>query len=197
MITFSHIHRSLANRNPIILPPQTRSHAAVALILRNGVRGPEILFIRRAKHVGDPWSGDFGFPGGKFEEEDGEARRTAERETWEEIGIDLSDARFLGRLDDISGAHLPVVISCFVYLIDHIPSLILSPEVSDAFWFALTDLFDPNRHVEAAVIFGEEKLRQPAIRLLDSDETVLWGITYRLVWQFLQIIHPGVPHRSL
>ena len=39
--------------------------AAVALVLRDeGKHGrPELLFIRRAEHEKDPWSGHMGFPG--------------------------------------------------------------------------------------------------------------------------------------
>ena len=38
--------------------------AAVAAVLRDAGRGPELLLIRRAERAGDPWSGDMAFPGG-------------------------------------------------------------------------------------------------------------------------------------
>ena len=55
------------------------TRAAVALILRTGANGPEVLFIERAASADDPWSGDLGFPGGKMEKEDRDPRQTAER----------------------------------------------------------------------------------------------------------------------
>jgi len=77
-------------------PPAAPDHrrtaypAAVALILLTGPAGLEMLFIERARHDDDPWSGNLGFPGGKVEETDDGERQAAERETREEIGLDLA-----------------------------------------------------------------------------------------------------------
>jgi hypothetical protein len=46
----------------------------------------------------------------------------------------------------------------------------------------------PERHVETEVRFAGAPLVRPAIRVLEPGETVLWGITYRLVIQFLEIV---------
>lgn len=187
------IRRLLADRQPCPLTIGSHRHAAVALILCDAAHGPEILFIERAQHESDPWSGDLGFPGGKIEVDDDEPRRAAERETLEEIGFDLQQARYLGRLDDLAGAHLPVVISCFVYEAGKTVTFSLSEEVAEVFWVPLRTLIDPRRHRLATVFFRGERLRRPAIDLHGPDRTVLWGITYRLVCQFLQILglEPG------
>ena len=51
----------------------------------------ELLYIKRAVHVGDRWSGQVAFPGGK--QEAGESdQQTAEREVVEEIGLHLNDS---------------------------------------------------------------------------------------------------------
>src|SRR4051812_3842337 len=55
--------------------------AAVAAILRDAAEGPEILFIRRAEHPQDPWSGHMAFPGGREEPGDADLLETAIRET--------------------------------------------------------------------------------------------------------------------
>ncbi len=57
-----------------------------------------------------------------------------------------------------------------------------------AFWVPLTDLLDPARHLETTVRFGREPLVRPAIRLLPPGRRVLWGLTYRLVQQFLELM---------
>lgn len=159
--------------------------AAVALLVATGTDGPEILFIERANHPGDPWSGDLGFPGGKVEPVDATPQAAAERETVEELGLDLRRERRLGRLADIAGAHLPVRVSCFVYGLTEKPPLQLSAEVRDAFWVPLRELAEPARRLTAPVRFGGETLERPAIRLPQAGKPVLWGITYRLVIQFL------------
>jgi 8-oxo-dGTP pyrophosphatase MutT (NUDIX family) len=188
MFLIDDIHRLLHGRNPLLSTADHATRAAVALILREGDKGPDVLFIQRARHRGDPWSGDLGFPGGKIEEGDGSARAAAERETLEEVGLDLGAGRYLGRLDDLQGAHLPVLVSCFVYAIKHSPPLTPSPEVTRSFWFPLSELRNPHRHLQATVRFGEEHLVAPAIRLLEASEVVLWGLTYRLVSNFLAVV---------
>jgi 8-oxo-dGTP pyrophosphatase MutT (NUDIX family) len=186
--TLADIARILAHHPPALLDLPGHIRAAVALILREGTRGLEVLFIERAPRAGDPWSGDLGFPGGKEEEADSDPRQSAERETREEIGLDLQDGSYLGRLSDIAGAHLPVQVSCFVYGVGDSPPFVLNEEVRDLFWIALADLCAPARHVSAPVRFGGEISERPAIRLPQPGKPVLWGITYRLVMQFLQLL---------
>jgi 8-oxo-dGTP pyrophosphatase MutT (NUDIX family) len=188
MTNIDDIARILGGHEPLLLDASPLSHAAVALVLRETGQGPEVLFIERASHADDPWSGDLGFPGGKVEAGDAGPRRAAERETLEELGLDLRDANLLGRLSDIAGAHLPVRISCFVYRVGETGPFQLSEEVRDAFWVSLTTLRDPVRHGEAEVRFGGEIFSRPAIRLPVAGKPVLWGITYRLVIEFLRIL---------
>lgn len=192
MTNFDDIQCALANLEPGTLPPDRRRLAAVALILRNGMDGLEMLFIERARHAGDPWSGDLAFPGGKVELDDGGPRYTAERETREEIGLDLQSARYLGLLDEVVGATLPVRVTCFVYGLAEAVELHLNREVHDVFWVRLTDLVDPGRHVEVPVRFKGNVSRRPAIRLPQPGIPVLWGLTYRLVTLFLKLLNEPV-----
>jgi 8-oxo-dGTP pyrophosphatase MutT (NUDIX family) len=164
-----------------------RTHAAVAMILREMGDDLEILFIERANDVRDPWSGHLAFPGGKVELSE-QTRQTAERETLEEIGLDLATACCLGRLSDIVGANLPVRVSCHVFGVDSLAEPAVSAEVQDVFWVRLADLCDAQRHITATVGFSDKLHEVPAIVLPLAGKPVLWGITYRLVMQFLEII---------
>ena len=182
------IEHRLRVHQPLLMPRDHRTPTAVALILRASPAGPEILFIERASHEGDPWSGNLGFPGGKVERRDRDARQTAERETLEEIGVDLAGTRFLGRLSDIAGAHLPVLISCFVYCLDDPAIFKPSGEVSSIFWVPLGLIFNPGHHQTTRVSFAGKIIDTPAILIPEQPNTPLWGITYRLVMQFLAIL---------
>ncbi len=168
------------------------SRAAVALILGRDAEGLKLLFIERARHEADPWSGDLAFPGGRVSSVDNGAREAAERETLEETGLILEQESRLGRLDDMPGAHLPIVVSCFAYALDGTPGLRLNHESVDAFWYPLAFLLDPRRHRLAKVRFGGETLLRPAL-YLSEGRPVLWGITYRLVSHFFDLIGTPLP----
>lgn len=188
--TLDDIKRILKDHVASPLPESNSVRAAVAMILRDSGSGPEVLFVERATCAGDPWSGNIGFPGGKVEDGDGSPRQTAERETREELGIDLRRARFLGFLAEIPGAHLPVRVSCFVYLLpaDCAPSL--NHEIVDAFWVKLAELVDLRCHCLIPISFGEETLPRPCIRLPQPGKPFLWGLTYRLVMELLNLLSP-------
>lgn len=185
MTTLNDIQHVLAGRVPRLDTPNGR-HGAVAMLLREAPAAPEMLFIERARCIDDPWSGDIGFPGGKVDLQDAGPRAAAEREVLEEIGISLTDARFLGRLDDITGDRLPITVSCFVYALETVPRIAFNNEVVSCFWVPLPDLLDPSRRLLAPVYSGQESLLRPAIRLLPPGRTVLWGLTFRLVLQLLE-----------
>ena len=192
-ITLDEIARALAGFSPKRFE-SAHPRSAVAIILQNGADGPELLYIQRADDENDPWSGNIGFPGGRVEKRDHSVRATAERETLEEIGLSLDCACYLGQLDDITGANLPVQVSCFVYAIDGTQPLVPNREVAKAFWFPLHELLAPERNHLTAVHFNGTTYYRPALDLLGPDGPVLWGITYRLTEQFLTIIgHPLPP----
>lgn len=198
--TLAEIGARLAASRPAVLPPDQRIRAVVAMVLREGNAGPELLFIERAAHDADPWAGNLGFPGGKAEAGDNDPQATAERETLEELGLDLTGASRLGRLGEIAGAHLPVRVACYLYGVAEPPPFILSAEVRDAFWVPLASLVDPARHGQATVRFAGSTLATPAIRLPVADKPVLWGLTYRLVMQFLDLvglIPPSIPDKEI
>ena len=187
-MNFDDVQHLLTTHEPVLLSQDQSTHASVALILRESASGLEILFVERAARDRDPWSGDLGFPGGKVEERDGSPQAAAERETQEEIGLDLRNARYLGRLSDLTGIRLAIRVSCFVYGIKEVCQLHLSEELRDAMWVPLGSLVDPESRVTATVRFGDEVMESPAIRIPELDKPVLWGLTYRLVTQFLQIL---------
>lgn len=185
---FEQVAQRLAGIRPELCPYADRKPAAVALLLRQTGDSRELLFIERAHDPDDPWAGNIGFPGGRRDPVDRSLRHTAERETLEEVGIDLAAASYLGQLSDVVGANLPVKVSCFVYGLHTEVEPVLSDEVHDAFWFDLQHLVQPQRQVTAQVSFGGSQLEATAIDLGLPGKMVLWGLTYRLVCQFCRVM---------
>jgi len=136
---------------PRALPCTKR--AAVACLLRLGSRGElQALFIRRAAHPGDPWSGDIAWPGGRLQPGESELD-AAQRETEEEIGFDLRTGwELLGPLDDRvavwKGGVAKLVVRAFVFLrsgtdVSLLQLRLQEKEVAAAWWVPLSCLTDP------------------------------------------------------
>jgi len=93
-VTLDELSAGLARRPPKLHPvdpDKVRVRAAVAIIARPVPGDLELLFIRRAAFENDPWSGDIAFPGGRVNAPEEPPRLTAERETREELGIDVAE----------------------------------------------------------------------------------------------------------
>lgn len=193
-ITLARIRDALSGYTPQTASASGKTPAAVAVLLHEGEGAARLLFIERSEHPTDPWSGDLAFPGGRIEPADAGPRAAAERETFEETGIDLAEAEYLGRLDDLTGSTLPVVVSALVYALPTLGPLSLSAEVRECFWVSLDRLLEPQRQVERRFPFrGLEDRLLPAIDLLGPDRPVLWGITYRLTARLLELVGRPLP----
>jgi 8-oxo-dGTP pyrophosphatase MutT (NUDIX family) len=197
VIGIDEIRRALLRRRPELVPGAEHPRAAVALVLRGATRaeGPELLFIERARHEKDPWSGHMAFPGGRVDPGDASVRAAAERETLEEVGLSLAGAARLGRLDDLEGRHagrrLPLVISAWVYHLDHEGPLALNYEVEEALWVPLAQLVDPRHHVEYPTPWAA----YPGILVGLPERHVVWGLTYRFLELFLERLGHPLPER--
>ncbi len=163
--------------------------AAVAVMLHDGDDGLEVLFIHRAVRVGDTWSGQIAFPGGRRDPGDRDLLATAIRETNEEIGVDLAAAEQLGVLDDLyprTPVLPPVVVRPFVFALTARPLVTVSAEVQDAFWV-------PFRFLEAPGVRGEITVDHPGIppRTLPAYHLVnrtIWGMSERILTPLISLI---------
>ena len=196
MLDIQQIRTSFATYQPITMLPNNNKQAAVAMLLRDNGGTTEVLLIRRAEHEADPWSGDLGFPGGRIEATDTSTRAAAERETWEEIGITLTEQNYLGQSDDLTGAYLEIHISCFVYIVNNRAQFNKNHEVEDLFWVPVETLLDPKRNQQKTFFFRGKDHEHPIINLKEWSARPLWGITYRLIDNFLQLFDLGFTYKE-
>ena len=171
---FARVKANLSDAEPRQKGPR---FAAVAMIIRNE-RKPSVLFIKRAEHAGDPWSGQVAFPGGKMQPEDRTAKDTAAREAREEVGIDLTEAaEFLGygSLTTTHTGAMDVVPTVFLMKSD--AEVKPNDEVASFRWVDLGDLLAKSRSYYRFET-GGASADLPAFRV---DDYVVWGLTYRIV----------------
>jgi hypothetical protein len=87
-----------------------------------------------------------------------------------------------------------LVISAFVYVAAGDLVLATNHEVREAFWFPLPSLLEPARFVERPVARAES-FRFPGILVGEPERHVVWGLTYRFLESFFQIVGRPLPDR--
>ena len=188
----SRIRHRLSDHDPDRVLLEDPLRAAVALLLQPRQEDLHVLFIHRAHHPHDPWSGHMAFPGGRQDPEDPDLLVTIRRETREEVGIDLDNhGEYLGRLAEVQamarGKLTNMAVSPFVYLVS--PEARLDPdpvEVQDTIWVPLS--FMQREGVEKTVrrdLPDKTTIEVPA--LVYGGKTI-WGLTYRVLREFLGLI---------
>lgn len=171
--------------------------AAVALVLRGGAEGAELLVIKRSEAERDHWSGHMALPGGREEPEDESLEATAVRETFEEVGLNLrAGGEVLARLGTVTpqSPYAPrVSVTPFVAVAPreyHVGAaapkgLELSGEVAAAFWVPVDELKRGGRSAVFRMAFAGVEREWPAY---PSEHGMIWGITERILTEFLSLV---------
>jgi len=157
-------------------PSKVKSIAAVAILIIED----SILMIKRAIKDGDPWSGHMAFPGGRFEQQDSDLRKTAERETFEEIGIELIPSSFVGPLTPLNHPRLSV--HAYVYQLEKRPVMKPNEEVAEIHWLTFEELTVPKYRSHFPHEYRGELINFPSIQIRN---VTIWGITFQFICDLL------------
>ena len=156
-------------------------HAAV-LIPIVAVPEPTLIFTVRTDTVSSH-KGQISFPGGSIDPEDADAAAGALREGEEEIGLEPSKVRIIGELDSFPTFVSGYVVSPFVGWLDEEPELTPNPgEVAEILMVPIAELVEDIRE-EAGF---EHAGRTYPTEAWVWNERVIWGVTARIIRQFLE-----------
>lgn len=199
IIRIDRIRQSILDHSPRTVPVRKKTRqAAVSVVLRPTEKDTEALFILRATKDGDPWSGHMAFPGGHLEDVDESLRHAAERETHEEIGLDLiRHGEFIGQIDPVQanprGRDLDMVVTPFVYELKQ-SDVRFEPnyEVADVLWGSLHDMHTGRSHTMGEFNVGGERVHYPGYGVGDE---IVWGLTYRMLDLFFAVLDPDWEER--
>lgn len=188
----------MSGSRPRRIPGRSRmTRAAVAAILRDGTQGAELLLVQRARRVGDPWSGDMAFPGGRQQAEDRNTLETAMRETSEETGLALEPAACLGRLSDVvTRKHehwRPMVVTPWLFRIEERPDWQLNHELTSQVWVPLSFLMDTRNRERMRWKLGPVKVNAPCYHYQDYR---IWGLTLMMIDGLLRLLDPSASRSS-
>jgi len=184
------IHQVMASHQPRRIQPEGRPEAAVLLLIYEVHGEPHILFTLRT-HLVETHKGQISFPGGAADPEDDDLRLTALRETFEELGVRPEDVDVAGQLDDspsISG----FMVTPYVGFIRGPVPYPFRPnrhEVAELIEVPLSHLMDrANVTEEARHIDGRDVVMYSYL----FREHVIWGLTARILKQFLDLLAPAL-----
>ena len=124
-------------------------------------------------------------PGGHAESSDADLGATAERETLEEVGLDLrATGERIGQLTDSEPVRgVAIAVRPFVYLLTGEPSLTLSAEVRQALWVPILPLHRGEHRTRHSFSRAGQTLVFPA---WDVGGHIVWGLTYRVLDEFFR-----------
>ena len=197
-ISIDEIRAALAAHAPETSHSETAiRNAAVAMIIsEHEDRGLSALFIKRAEHPDDLWSGHMAMPGGRHEPEDESLQHAAIRETREEVGVVLTKDMCIGRLHDLYGGRLAthrMAVSAFVFHCPELPAVTPNYEVVDTVWVPLEFMRHPSNTSPYFFHLDPEQREFPSFVY---ESYTIWGLTFRILANFFQVLgieHPGDP----
>jgi 8-oxo-dGTP pyrophosphatase MutT (NUDIX family) len=144
-----------------------------------------LLFTKRTPQL-THHSGEISFPGGRAEASDADSAATALRETWEEIGVQPQDVEVLGELDDVHSLHnyrVTPVVGIFPagYQL----------AINDAEIERIIEV--PLSHFGLPGVYRTEDWqwqgKRRAMHFYMHGEDEIWGLTARILKQFLDVLH--------
>ncbi|MBF0615026.1 MAG: CoA pyrophosphatase [Magnetococcales bacterium] len=176
-VTLELLHSCLNEKNgPIwqtpLGPPSVESGypAAVIVPLMPGITGWDVLFIRRTLTVSHH-QGQIAFPGGRTDPGDHSPEETALRELHEELGVDPTCMRILGRMPPTRTLQTGFLIHPFVGLLS--ADVMLQPAPDEV---AETVILPLNFFLETVKLSGR-------VEQFVSPQGVVWGATARIMTQ--------------
>lgn len=158
--------------------------AAVMLLLFEKDGQSHILFNKRSQEV-EHHKGEIAFPGGVYDEVDGDLKATALRETWEEMGIRREHVEVLGELNDMetrTNFRIVPFVGTFSY---PYPFQANPSEVTEVIEVPIGHLLTPSNHWQEV----QEWLGYPRTEhYYQYQDHVVFGATARILHQFLGLI---------
>ena len=164
------------------VPPKPGS---VLILLYEEGGGIKFPLIKRSTYAG-AHSAQVSFPGGKVEQGE-DAFQAALREAEEEIGIDKSDVRVVGKLSNFNVIPSNFLVSPVVATIPYVPSFVPDPyEVEKIIKADLFELLHENAIQEKEILAaGIYPMMAP--HFLIEDE-IVWGATAMILNEFREVI---------
>lgn len=161
--------------------------SAVLVILFHENEKLKIVFIRRSEYVGIH-SGQMAFPGGRYEEEDGDLKVTALREVEEEIGVRTETLEILGQLSDLYVPPSNFMVRAFVAYAYQRPVYQKDErEVQEIIEFELKDFYRQDI-IKRKDFPAHNRSGKTSAPYYEMNGVVIWGATAMMMAELLEVL---------
>ena len=174
------------------LNPATPSDAKVACVL-NLLHRQEgewrTLLIQRTTNPRDRHSGQVSFPGGRYEESDGELVNVALREAHEEVGVSPLEVEVLGRLTEL---YIPVsnfVVHPFVGVLLGPSEFVPQPGEVEAILTPPLSVFSQPENRKMTDLSIGQGIVLKDVPYFDVEGRTVWGATAMIMSEFLEVVN--------
>lgn len=162
-------------RFPTLPSPGKTAAVLVPLVVRN--KKLSLLLTQRALHL-KHHPGQISFPGGRFEQSDGNLETTALRETYEETGIEAKHVSIFGQLGQYQTISNYMVTPYVGFVSPDYSLTVDSNEVADVFEVPWSFFTRRANHHKLAV---NRRGREYNIHFMPYKNHMIWGTTALMI----------------
>lgn len=174
------------SRNPV--PPPEAKVACVLNLLHRHQGEWRTLLIQRTMNPRDRHAGQVSFPGGRYEEHDGDLVNVALRETHEEVGVPPQKIEVLGRLTEL---YIPVsnfVVHPFVGVLTGAADFAPQQGEVEAILTPPLAIFSRPENRKITDLTLHQGITLNAVPYFDVEGHVVWGATAMIMSEFLELM---------
>ncbi len=136
-------------------------------------KGQKILFTKRTENL-THHQGQISFPGGRYDDLDGNLVETALRETKEEVGIKRRSIHVLGSLNPLFSTSMHYVYPLVAFIDEDVELIINPEEVQETFFADIQQLFLPENHLSGT--FNNQEYMY-----YNVGKYKIWGLTHLIL----------------
>jgi len=159
--------------------------SVIALFYPNKNGETCFLLTLRANYNGTH-AAQISFPGGKFEKNDGSLKNTALRETYEEVGISISDISIFKKMTDVFIPPSNFLVTPFLGYLEQDPSFKKNYEVEELITITVKDLLcDSSISTSTLSTTSAKNIKVPCFIL---NNYVVWGATAMMLNEIKELL---------
>lgn len=180
--------RRLQELGPYPVPPPDARVACVLNLLHWNDGAWRTVLIQRTENPRDRHGGQVSFPGGRWEEGDGQLANVALREAEEEVGVPAQAVEILGQLTDL---YIPVsnfLVHPFVGILHGAPEFWPQPGEVESVLTPTIAVFQSEANRKTTDLTLHQGVILKSVPYFDVDGRIVWGATAMIMNEFLELM---------